>query len=132
SVLTALLTLWVLAAHVSPAFTPVRSELTNARGFSRGILNFVILPGDAPFARAPWWSVFACGAAFLLLITVRLKPHATLPTSRVSTFLKFLHVGAVGFLLAVAASSLLSPYRVVLAPRTFVLCLLIVCLALAF
>ena len=53
----ALLCLWVMAANVSPDFTPIRSELANAHGFSRGLLNFVVLSADQSFTRAPAWAM---------------------------------------------------------------------------
>ena len=72
--LAALLCLWVLRANVSPDFTPIRSELANAHGFSRGLVNLVVLPADEPFTRAPAWTLVFVALAFVLLATVRLKP----------------------------------------------------------
>jgi hypothetical protein len=118
----ALLCLWVLARNVSPEFTPVRSELANAHGFSRGVLNLVVLSADQPFTHAPWWSVLACAA--LLILMVRLKPDTTYDLS-----VRLVRIAAVGLLLAVALSPYVTPYRVVLTPRTFALCLLLVCSA---
>src|ERR1700730_17028344 len=66
----ALLFLWTLRSNVSPAFTPVRAELTNARGFSRGLLNLVVLRSDQPFEHMPAWSLFAVAAGLLLLGSV--------------------------------------------------------------
>jgi hypothetical protein len=150
----ALLCLWVLAANVSPDFTPVRSELTDVRGFSRGILNLVVLSDSQPFTHAPAWSFAACAALFLILMVrlkpdttnegVRLKPDTTRetvdtrrPDSYVvsgfsRTVLQIMCIGAIGLLLAVAVSSYVTPYRVVLAPRTFALCVLLICIAGAF
>jgi hypothetical protein len=62
----ALVSLWALRANVSPDFTPIRAELTNAHGFSRGVLNLVVLSADAPFGRMPGWSFAVCGAVFVL------------------------------------------------------------------
>ena len=121
------LCLWVLYANVSPDFTPIRSELTNARGFARGILNLVVLPANESFGRMPAWSFVMCGALLVvlggitpavrhvLLAKVRLKPD---PTWLV-----------MGLLTAVALSPYATPYRVVLAPRTFALCLVLLCAA---
>ena len=57
----------MLYAHVSPDFTPVRSELTNARGFARGVVNLVVLPAGEAFGRMPAWSFVIWGA---LLVAV--------------------------------------------------------------
>jgi hypothetical protein len=111
----ALLCLWVHRANVSPDFTPRSSELTNARGFARGVVNLVILPDDAPFRAAARWTSAAIGGLCLLLAVM--KPHARWTHGR----LRLLPIGGCGFLLAVALSPYLSAYRVVLAPRTFAL-----------
>ena len=126
-VVAALLCLWVLAASVSPDFTPVRSELANAHGFSRGVLNFVVLSSGEPFTHAPAWSVVACGALFLLLAGK--VPHAVSGFSRTGVgTARLLPAGfAIVLLLAVALSPYVTPYRVVLAPRTFALCVVLVC-----
>jgi hypothetical protein len=107
--IAALLCLWVLYAAVSPSCTPVRSEFANARGFSRGLLNCVVLPAGEPFARAPAWS-FGIWAAVLALAGWRAK--RTRGTA-------LLEAAAIVLLAAVALSPFVSPYRVVLAPRTF-------------
>jgi hypothetical protein len=111
----------VLHANVSPDFTPIRSELANARGFSRGLLNFVVLSADQPFSHAPAWTIVF--VALLLSYVV----SALRQTQGVRTV--FLVGFALAFLAAVALSPFLTPYRVVLAPRTFALCLLLLCSA---
>jgi hypothetical protein len=123
---TALLCLWALHANVSPDFTPVRAELGNARGFSRGLLNLVVLPADAPFNLAPAWGLIVCAAAFVLLSSRRPRrlPHETAPRVR-RAFL--IAGGAAALVLAAAvASPYLTGFRIVLAPRTFVLCLMLI------
>jgi hypothetical protein len=139
--LAALLCLWVLRANVSPDFTPIRSELANAHGFSRGLLNLVVLSTDQPFTHVPAWTMVFVGLAFLLLPAVRLPPSPLRGYGgpgkrdldhRVSTFLRLVRIGAVGLLLAVAVSPYVTPYRVVLAPRTFALCGLLLSAPLAF
>lgn len=136
----ALLSLWVLRANVSPDFTPIRSELADAHGFSRGVLNFVVLPADQPFSRMPAWSGFLYAALFLLLVTVPVPPSplrgyggagrvdTTTSSDRpVSTVLRLMPFAAIGLFLAVVLSPYVSPYRVVLAPRTFALLVVLVC-----
>jgi hypothetical protein len=114
--------LWVLHSNVSPQFTPFRSELADAHGFSRGILNLVVLSRDQGFQPAPVWSVIAVAAIFLLLA---FAPQ----TSGASSFDKWLSgtkwVGT-ALLMAVALSPFVTPYRVVLAPRTFALSIALV------
>jgi hypothetical protein len=113
----ALLCLWVLHANVSPDFTPVRSELAGARGFSRGVFNLVVLPANVPFRHAPPWTLVMCASLFLL---VGLKPPISNPRA--------VHAVAglaAALLAAVALSPGLTAYRVVLVPRTFALCLVL-------
>ena len=68
------------SANVSPDFTPIRSELANAQGFSRGILNLVVLPDDravhAACPRGAFCSMPCCSCCSLAA-TVRLKPDTT-------------------------------------------------------
>lgn len=132
-VVAALLCLWVLAANVSPDFTPVRSELANAHGFSRGVLNLVVLPGGESFTHAPAWSLLACAALFLLLGGIKV-PHVLSGSSRTGVrTARLIPAGfAIVVLLAVALSGYVTPYRVVLAPRTFALCAVLVCATRAF
>jgi len=108
----ALLALWVLRLNTSPAFTPARAELANARGFSRGLVNLVVLPRDLSFVSAPGWASVAVVAGFLVLAWIR--PPVGLAATAVPV------LGATLFAL-VALSGSLTPYRLVLAPRTFVL-----------
>ena len=112
-VLGVLLSLWVLGMNVSAAFTPVRSELVDARGFSRGLLNFVVLRRAQSFERAPEWSALLSAGAFLLLWFAPLQRAGR--TARVLSA-----VGAVLFSMTML-SAYVSPYRIVLMPRTFVL-----------
>jgi hypothetical protein len=118
----ALLCLWVLRANVSPDFTPIRSELTNAHGFSRGLLNFVVLSADQSFTHVPAWPI----VLVVLLLSYVVRRLSRTGAQAAPLFL----VGFPLFLLAaVALSPYLTPYRVVLAPRTFVLCLVLLCSA---
>jgi hypothetical protein len=127
-IVVAALCLWVLAANVSPDFTPVRSELATAHGFSRGILNLVVLTSSESFTHAPVWSLLACAALFLVLAGL---PKPYLVTDFGATGVGIARLlpagGAVALLLAVAISPYVTPYRAVLAPRTFALSLAIVC-----
>ncbi len=107
---------WVFHANVSPAFTPVRSELVDVAGFSRGLLNFVVLRPDRSFPHpAPSAVVLV---ALLLLLVGMLPRSASRPRMPALAFL-----AAAGFLAAVAVSGLVTSYRVVLAERTFALAL---------
>lgn len=118
----ALLFVWALRANVSPAFTPIRAELTNAHGFSRGLLNFVVLRSDQPFEHVPAWSLFAAAAGFLLLGGV-----APLRPGGWRRIAQPIVSGMAGAVAAVAAlSGVATTSRIVFAPRTFVfLCLLV-------
>jgi len=115
--LAGLLCLSVLYADVSPAWTPDRAAFGNVRGFSRGLLNFVVLPAGQPFNAAPPWTV-VLGAAVLVAAATRARfTRGTVLTVATGT----------AILAVVALSPLLSPYRIVLAPRSFALCLLLLC-----
>jgi hypothetical protein len=116
---SALLCLWVLVSSVSPEFTPVSSELRNAHGFSRGLLNLVVLPGDEPFRGVPAWAFGAAMAAFLLLGMVK-------PGSPVGARGLAAEVAGTTILLIVALAPAVTAYRVVLAPRTFILCAVLI------
>jgi hypothetical protein len=121
----AFLTLWVLHSHVSPQFTPLRAELAGVAGFSRGILNLVVLPAGTPFRHAPAWSLAACGAVFLLLAGVRRR--AWTRTRKLEVMATGLHAVAIALFAAVGLSPYVSSYHVVLAPRTFMLGLALLC-----
>src|SRR5262249_20884937 len=113
---TALLCLWVLSTNVSPDFTPVRSELTAARGVSRGRINLVVLPTTAPCTRAPAWSLILCGAILALGgLEARFGRRWRLP-ERTSGMASAASLSGVVLLAAVALSGIVSPYRLVLAP----------------
>src|SRR2546423_3893504 len=110
--------MWVLRSNVSPDFTPIRSELANARGFSRGVLNFVVLPAAEPFTHARAWSVILCGAIFLLVTIygstwgppsggpIRLKPDPTYKTLTIATVTA---ASAIALLVLVALSPYVTP-----------------------
>jgi len=123
---TALLCLWALHANVSADFTPVRAELANARGFSRGVLNLVVLPAGAPFSRAPGWSLIVCAAAFVLLGARRPRRSPHEPSSRIRRAVAIASGAAALILAAAVASPYLTAFRIVLAPRTFVLCVMLI------
>jgi hypothetical protein len=117
-----------LAANVSPQFTPVRSELAGARGFSRGPVNLVVLPSDAGFSHVPLAMGIFCAAGFLVLAMVRggSDRRGYPEIRRASSTGVVLAWTSLALLTAVLLSPYLTPYRIVLAPRTFVLCLLCV------
>jgi len=132
--LAALLCLWVLYANVSPDFTPVRSELTSARGFARGVLNLVVLPDGQAFGHMPVWSFVICGALLVVVFGGLIKPalaSGLTGSSRrdgVSRLLRPVPAALASLLLlAVALSPSVTPYRVILAPRTFALCVVLLC-----
>jgi hypothetical protein len=91
------------------------AELANIHGFTRGAIEFLILPEPQPFKRASMWLVAAWAAWLLCLIFVR---PAALPRP-----LATVHLAAsalVGALFAVVAMApLLSAFRLVLAAHTF-------------
>jgi hypothetical protein len=121
----AFLTLWVLHGNVSPQFTPLRAELAGVEGFSRGILNLVVLQAGTPFRPAPAWSLALCGAGFLLLAGVRRR--AWTGRRKLEVMATGLQAAAVALFAAVVLSPYVSSYHVVLAPRTFVLGLALLC-----
>jgi hypothetical protein len=128
-VVTGLVCLWVLHANVSPDFTPVRSELANAHGFSRGLLNFVVLSAEASFRHAPRWAFVLCAGLFLVLGRRGVVPLPAATAATVHNGARSANIAggaAAALLAAVALSPYVSPYRVVLAPRTFVLCVLLI------
>jgi hypothetical protein len=93
--------------------------LKNAHGFSRGLLNLVVLPADEPFRGVPAWAIGAAIAAFLLLGTV--KPGSTVGARGLAA-----EAAGTAILLIVALAPAVTAYRVVLAPRTFILCAVLI------
>ena len=93
------------------------AELANLHGFSRGLLNFVVLPARRPVERAPvWLLVLGFGGTALILLVRSPFSHRAL---------WWAHAGSVAVMLALFAtaslSPVLSPYRIVFEPRTFFL-----------
>ena len=91
------------------------AELANLHGFTRGAVEFLILPSRQPVTRASPWLVVAWAAWFLCLALVR-RPS-------VPRWLATVHLTAsvlVGLLFAaVTLAPLLSAFRLVLAAHTF-------------
>jgi hypothetical protein len=98
------------------------AEMANLHGFTRGVIDFLILPERQSFGRPPAW-LLLIGAAGLLLVLGRAAP----PFRGKSTRTAHLVVSAAVLLLfvAAAASPLVSAFRLVLAPHTFVAGLLV-------
>jgi len=112
----------VLWADFSPAYSPASAELPpGASGFSRGLLNFIILPASAPFPRVAVWTAVLISAAGLALMA------APTPSSRFRRFLWIAELAGTTFLSAVAIAPYLTSFRIVLMPRTFVLMTLLAC-----
>ncbi len=90
----------------------------------RGLVNLYILPAQQALLVGPLWLLCMIGAAVVLLLAQ--------PPAAVSSGIRLLHrvVGAAALILVVAAagSDFVSPYLVVLAPRTFVLSLTVLLL----
>jgi hypothetical protein len=90
-------------------------EIANIHGFTRGAVEFLILPAAQPFARAPWWLIAAWAAWSVCLTTLR---RPTMPR-----WIEWVHIAAcsaVGLLVAtVAIAPLVSAFRFVLAPHAY-------------
>jgi hypothetical protein len=95
-----------------------RLEVSNARGFARGLMNFVIVPATQPLPAPPWSAIVALLLAVALLVRGARRERA--PGSRWLWALPWI---SLPLMFAIAASGLVSPYRVVLEPRTFILLL---------
>jgi len=118
----AIVWLAVLWTDLSPAFTPARAELpTGASGFSRGLLNFIVLPASAAFPPVTTWTVVWTMVVGLVLMAIALR-HAQ---SR--WYWWALELAATTFLGLVAIAPYVTVYRIVLMPRTFVLMSLLLC-----
>jgi hypothetical protein len=97
-------------------------EVANVHGFSRGLVEFVIVPRDRQPATFPWWMALAAGAVLLLL-----RPDPDWPRGRTA---RRVHKAAMAIALLIfaagAASRFVSPYGIILSPGTFVVlaCLL--------
>ena len=104
-------------AGTTSQWTVEYAELANVHGFTRGAVEFLILPAAQPFAAPAPWALVALAVWALLVSTRRPAPwprwlrvaHVTLSIASSTLFL------------AAALSSVVSSYRVVLAPHTFIL-----------
>jgi hypothetical protein len=104
-------------AGTTSQWTVEYAELANVHGFTRGIVEFLILPAGQPFAPAAPWTLLAL-AAWALLVSTR--PPAPWPR-----WLKLAHlvlsIAVVMLFLLAALSAMVSSFRVVLALHTFIL-----------
>ena len=91
--------------------------MANLHGFTRGGVEFLILPAHQPFVAPPPWVLLAL-AAWTLLLCGR---HPVPWPRRLRGVHLVLSIAVVMLFLAAALSPLLSAFRVVLSPHTFVL-----------
>jgi hypothetical protein len=100
-------------------------EVSTVHGHSRGLLSLVILPADGPH-RGSWLVALGLVVALLMLSAAGPRPFATRAARR-------LHSVATGvtvvFLTAVVLSPALSAFRVVVSPRSLLLCALVIFVA---
>jgi hypothetical protein len=93
------------------------AELANVHGFTRGTVEFLILPAGQPFAPVAPWTLVALAAWALLVSTRRQAPWPR--------WLEVAHVvvsiAMVTLFLLAALSAVVSSFRVVLALHTFIL-----------
>jgi hypothetical protein len=92
-------------------------EAANLHGFTRGVVNLLILPAGQPFTAAPRWSLLACCAWAWLLW--RSRPPLWPRRLRRAHFV--LSVAVAVLFVITALSGLVSPYRIVLSVYTFAL-----------
>src|SRR5439155_5401049 len=92
-------------------------ELANVHGFTRGAVEFLILPAAQPFASPAPWALVAL-AAWALLVSTR-QP-STWPRWLQVTHLG-LSIATVTLFLTAALSAVVSSFRVAFAPHTFIL-----------
>lgn len=96
-------------------------EIANLHGFTRGIVEFLILPAPQSFARPAAWLYVAYALCVVLLV-------AWMPTSfpRWGRGAHYVLLALFMALFAIAViSSLVSPFRIVLSPHTYVFGLLV-------
>jgi hypothetical protein len=99
------------------------AELSNAHGFSRGVLNLAVPPAGQAFERVPMPVILLCAGCVLLLGWTG-SVHA--PAARTRLLSRIMSGAGVLPLGAVLVSPYLTPFRIVLEPRTFVLLVLLV------
>jgi hypothetical protein len=86
-------------------------------GFSRGLVDLIVLPTAQPFRHAPWFFVlFALAAAIPLVLYGDLGAPI-----RVRTIQRAITAIAAVVFVAIAGAPFASTYRIVIAPHTFVL-----------
>src|SRR5260221_4875063 len=102
-----------------PADWAVESaELSNRLGFSNGLLNLDVVPSSQPFSRLPLSSVLVF--ALMVIAASRVEPAALDGWRRGLAICGGL--AALVLLAAVAAAPAVSPFALLLSPRTFALC----------
>jgi hypothetical protein len=90
-------------------------ELANLHGFTRGVIEFVILPAGQPVPPPTAWLAAAFGLGGALLVA-----GVPIPLSRRTRRLHVVVAGlALGLFAIAAASPLVSPFRIALAPHTY-------------
>ena len=93
------------------------AELANVHGFTRGAVEFLILPASQPFASPAPWALVALAAWALLVSTRQPSPW---PRWLQVTHL-VLSIATVTLFLTAALSAVVSSFRVAFAPHTFIL-----------
>jgi hypothetical protein len=119
----------VLWTDLSPAYTPARAELPpGASGFSRGLLNFIVLPASAPFPQISTWGAALVAVAVALVVIVVILPRALAMHRSTSRWYWWTtELAGMVFLSLVAIAPYVTRFRIVLMPRTFVLMSLLIC-----
>jgi hypothetical protein len=103
---------------------PASMVVSNARGFSRGVISFAVVPRHQNAPGAPVW-IWILSLAAALIVLRRDEPISN------ATWRVLLLVGAwgsVALFLTTAVSGLASPFQIVLEPRSYLLGL-VLCVA---
>jgi len=100
-------------------------QVSNASGFNRGVVNFVVVPREQQITKAPLWLWFLSALAAWTLLRPGPRPSA----SKWRTVLLATAVLSVALLMATSVSGLVSPFQVVLEPRSYLLGLILCCAA---
>ena len=104
-------------AGTTSQWTVEYAELANVHGFTRGTVEFLILPAAQPFASPPPWALVAF-AAWALLVSTR-QPAPWPRWLQVAHLV--LSITSSTLFLTAALSAVVSSFRVVFAPHTFIL-----------
>src|SRR4051812_20841490 len=101
----------------SDAWTLEYAELANLHGFTRGVIEFLVVPAAQPFTTPRPWGLLLLAACSVIAARLPSNPWPRWALAVQGTSM----LAFAAFLLLIALSPWFSPYRIVLSTHTFAL-----------